>query len=330
MFPPAFWSIRPPTALARLLGPVGGVTAWATARRLRRPGWRAPVPVICCGNVGVGGAGKTTVALDLARRLQARGIAVHCLTRGYGGRVRGVLRVDPDRHDAVLTGDEALLLAGVAPTWVSADRAASARAAIGAGAQILLMDDGLQNPGLVQDWPLLVIDGASGFGNGRLLPAGPLREPVATAMARARAVILIGADAAGVTAQLPSSLPLLRADLVMEPGLLGLRGEKLLAFAGIARPEKFFAALRGIDLELAATRGFPDHHRFSAADIEALRRDALRLQAILVTTPKDAVRLPPDMRAEVVVADVSLRWDAPGALQEMLDRMTGTSPSAGR
>ena len=323
MRPPAFWSNRRPTVAARLLDPMGAITAWATARRLRRTGWRAPVPVICCGNVGVGGAGKTTLALDLARRLQARGLAVHCLTRGYGGRARGVLRVEPDRHEAELAGDEALLLAAVAPTWVSANRAAGARAAIAAGAQILLMDDGLQNPGLVQDWPLLVIDGAAGFGNGRLLPAGPLREPVATATARAAAAILIGRDDTGAVASLPASLPLLRADLVMEPGLSRLHGHRLLAFAGIARPEKFFGALRGIGLDLASTRGFPDHHRFTAADLATLRRDAARLHATLVTTPKDAVRLPRAMRAEVVVADVSLHWHDAPALQALLDRMTG-------
>ena len=324
MRPPAFWSMPRPTAAARLLSPLGAVTKWATARRVSRPRWRAPVPVICCGNVVVGGAGKTTLTLDLAQRLQARGMAVHCLTRGYGGRVRGVLKVELNQHGADMVGDEALLLAAVAPTWVSVDRAAAARTAIAAGAQALLMDDGLQNPGLVQDWPLLVIDGATGFGNGLLLPAGPLREPVKTAATRVAAAIVIGPDGSGVAKQLPPSLPLLRADLVMDPGLLRLRGQRLLAFAGIARPEKFFWALHGIGLDPVVTRGFPDHHRFSAADLKVLQRDAARLEATLITTPKDAVRLPPAMRAEVVVADVALQWREPAALQALLDRMTDT------
>ena len=185
MRPPAFWFASGSSTLAVLLGPLQAITARATARRLARPGWRAPVPVVCCGNVGVGGAGKTTLTLDLALALRHRGVVVHCLTRGYGGRGRTLpLRVDPGRHDAALVGDEALLLAEVAPCWVGGDRAASARAAVADGAEILLMDDGLQNPGLVQDWPLLVIDGSVGFGNNRLLPAGPLRQPVAAAPPR--------------------------------------------------------------------------------------------------------------------------------------------------
>lgn len=319
---PTFWYARQPSLAGMLLGPLGAITALATARRLRRPGWTAPVPVICCGNVGVGGAGKTTLVLDLAARLQALGLAVHCLTRGYGGRVgRSVLRVDPDRHDAALVGDEALLLARQAPCWISADRAAGAQAAIAAGAQILLMDDGFQNPGLVQDWPLLVIDGAAGFGNGRLLPAGPLREPVGTATARAAAAIMIGPDETGDGARLPPGLTVLHADLVMDEATLGLRGRKLLAFAGIGRPKKFFDALDRAGLSLACTRAFPDHHRFHAHELEALQRDAARLQATLVTTPKDAVRLPPARRTNIVVAGVSLRWHDPAGRDRLIERM---------
>lgn len=322
---PAFWYSRRPSLTGTLLGPLGAITERMTAHRLRRPGWTAPVPVICCGNAGVGGAGKTTLVLDLAARMQARGVAVHCLTRGYGGRAgRTVLRVDLDRHDAALVGDEALLLAGQAPCWVSADRAAGAQAAIAAGAQILLMDDGLQNPGLIQDWPLLVIDGAAGFGNGRLLPAGPLREPVGTAAARAGAAVMIGADDTGDGTSLPSGLMLLHAELVMDDTTLELRGRKLLAFAGIGRPEKFFHALDRVGLSLAGTRAFPDHHRFRAREIDALQRDAARLDATLVTTPKDAVRLPPALRRQVVVAGVSLLWQDPTARDRLIDLMIRT------
>src|SRR5690348_514177 len=173
---PRYWDSD--GTIPRLLSPLAAVTAAATARRVARPGWRAPVPVICCGNVTVGGAGKTTVALDIGQRLLAQGRSVHFVLRGYGGTVRGPHRVGTG-DTAATVGDEALLLAAVAPTWVGADRAASARGATAAGAQVLVMDDGLQNPWLRQDIALLVIDGATGFGNGRLLPAGPLREPVA-------------------------------------------------------------------------------------------------------------------------------------------------------
>src|SRR3954470_20366902 len=197
---------------ARLLSPLSVIGAAMTARRVARPGWHAPVPVICCGNVTVGGAGKTTLALDLARRLADRGHAVHVLLRGYGGESRGVHRVAPD-DPAARVGDEALLLAAAAPTWIGGDRAASARAAIEAGAQVLLMDDGLQNSTLAKDFSFLVIDGRTGFGNGRVLPAGPLREPAAAAAARCQAAVLIGADATGALARLPPHLPVLRTDL---------------------------------------------------------------------------------------------------------------------
>ena len=264
------------------------------------------------------------MALDLALGLQQRGLAVHCLTRGYGGTgSKTPLRVDPRRHDAAVTGDEALLLAEVAPCWVGGDRAASAQAAVAAGAQLLLMDDGLQNPGLVQDWPLLVIDGTVGFGNNRLLPAGPLREPVEAAAARVRYAILVGDDLAGAGRRLPPAVVRLHADLEMDPALVALRGRRLLAFAGIARPAKFFDALAALGLTLTDTRAYPDHHSYPPHALDRLRRDAGRLGALLVTTPKDAVRLPPELRATVHVARVSLRWHDPAARNVLLDRVAG-------
>ncbi len=314
MMPPAFW--RHDGVLPRLLAPAAAVVARGTARRLTRPGWRAPVAVLCCGNAGVGGTGKTTLALDLLRRLHARGVAAHCLTRGYGGRVRGVLRVDPGIHDAALVGDEPLLLAAVAPTWVAADRAAGARAAVAAGAQALVMDDGLQNPTLVQDAGLLVIDGAAGFGNGRVLPAGPLREPVAAAAARCRAAVLIGPDLTGARAILPPGLPVLTARLTPD---VALHGRHIIAFAGIARPAKFYATLQQAGASVLETMDFPDHHRFTGPELTRVLRRAAALDATPATTPKDAVRLPPAIRAAVLVVGVSLAWDDADAIESLLD-----------
>ncbi len=313
MRPPAFW--QRDGVMARLLGPAGAAVAELTARRMSRPGWDAPVPVLCCGNAGVGGAGKTTVALDLARRLTARGVAVHILTRGYGGRSRGVLRVDPAAHDAALVGDEPLLLAAVAPTWVGADRGASARAAVAAGAGALLLDDGLQNPTLLQDAALLVVDGTAGFGNGRVMPAGPLRESVATAAARCRAAVLIGPDTARVRAALPPELLVLTATLRSD---MALAGARLLAFSGIARPSKFYATLRQGGATLAGCMDFPDHHRFTNAELDRVLTRATELGATPVTTPKDAVRLPVAARRLVRVVGVSLQWDDPAALERLL------------
>jgi tetraacyldisaccharide 4'-kinase len=275
------------------------------------------VPVLCCGNAGVGGAGKTTVALDLIARLQRQGARPHALLRGYGGRVRGPLLVRPGQHDARQVGDEALLLAERAPTWVSADRAAGARAAAEEGADAIVMDDGLQNPGLIKDCSLLVIDGGYGFGNGRLVPAGPLREPVAAAAARCQAAVLIGRDAHGALAMLPP-LPVLRAVLV--PEVAGLDFDRdYLAFAGIGRPEKFFAGLRAAGVTLAGTRAFADHHPYSSAELAALARDAHRAGALLLTTPKDMARLSPSQRDGIAAAGVALAWEDEAALTALLD-----------
>jgi tetraacyldisaccharide 4'-kinase len=321
---PEFWKADGGRLAPLLLRPFERVTGRLTASRVAQPGWRAPVPVLCCGNAGVGGAGKTTVALDLGRRLIARGVRMGFLTRGYGARARkredaAPILVDPTRHGAASVGDEALLLATVAPTWVAADRASAARAALAAGATMLVMDDGLQNPTLVKDVSLLVIDGWTGFGNGRLLPAGPLREPVAAAAARCAAAVLIGEDRGRALAALPPALPVLRARLVPVPGTWALIGRKLLAFAGIANPAKFFASVAEVGAEVAESVSFPDHHLYSEADLHRLRERAARIGAFLVTTAKDAARLAPEWRRLVYVLEVELAWERPDWIDSLLD-----------
>ena len=318
MRPPGFWAHGGNPLWPALLSPLEAVTRRATARRVARPGWQAPVPVICVGNATSGGAGKTTVALDLGARLAAQGRAVHFLTRGHGGRVPGPHRVmEADRADV---GDEARLLAQLAPTWVAADRAAAARLAVAAGADVLVMDDGLQNPTLAGKRGLLVIDGPAGFGNGHLLPAGPLREPVAAAAARCRAALLIGPDATGALAALPPGLPVLRATLQPGAEAAAFGGQRVLAFAGIARPSKFYATLRQAGAELAACQDFPDHHPFTPAELSALLARADALGAVPVTTPKDAVRLPPGLRPRIRVLGVRLHW-APGDAEAVLESL---------
>ena len=307
-----------------LLSPLSALVAAFTANRMARKGWLAPVPVICCGNVTVGGAGKTTLALDIAARLTARGIAVHALLRGYGGSCRGVRRVGPD-DPASLVGDEALLLAAIAPTWIGADRAASARAALAAGAQALLMDDGLQNPTLEKTLSLLTVDGASGFGNGHVLPAGPLREPVAAGAARCQAAILIGPDMAGATLLLPAGLPVLRASLVPGPEIATHVGNRVVAFAGIATPEKFFAGLEQAGVILAERVGFSDHHPFTERELRQIIARARALAVRPVTTPKDFMRIPAGLRAEFDVIGVGLRWQNPAAIERLLSALPWAS-----
>ena len=310
---PSFW--QHDGALARLLAPISALVADATARRVAQPGWRAPVPVVCCGNAGVGGAGKTTLALDLGARLLRRGARVAFLTRGYGGQARRGAVLVTLGHDAADVGDEALLLAALAPTYVCADRAMGAQAAIAAGATVLVMDDGLQHSSLIKDLTFLVIDGGAGFGNGRVLPAGPLREPVDAAAARCRVALVIGPDARDALGQLPHGLPVLRAHLEPTAALGGMRA---FAFAGIGRPAKFFATVVDAGGVLAGQRSFADHHRYHPAELRRLQRRATRLDAALVTTAKDAARLPAEWRARVTALGVSLAWSDEAQVEALL------------
>lgn len=310
---PGFWGNPParPGLLARLLAPLGWLWAAATARRLARgPRVRAGIPVICVGNLTVGGSGKTPTVIALVQRLQARGVAVHVLSRGHGGSLEGPVRVEERRHGAAEVGDEPLLLAAFAPVWVARDRAAGARAAVAAGARALVMDDGLQNPGLHQDLALLVVDAGFGFGNGRVLPAGPLREPVAAGLARADLVLAIGAppERAALAAAWPAlgQRPLIAGALRPLQTGMDWTGLRALAFAGIGRPEKFFASLRALGAILVATRSFDDHAAYPPRLLARLAAEAAAAGAQLVTTEKDAARLPPDFRARVLVLPVRL------------------------
>ena len=317
---PEFWHAQggPIAGLAAgLLAPLGA--AWDAAGRLRRAvarPYRAPVPVVCVGNLVAGGAGKTPVALALAAMLAERGTAIHLVSRGYGGALSGPLRVDPARHDAAAVGDEPLLLALCAPTWIARDRAAGVDAAAAAGAALIMLDDGLQNPGVAKDLSLVVVDAEYGFGNGRIIPAGPLREPLAAGLCRADAIVLIGEgrEPAAVRA---AGRTVLRADLVPVGGER-LAGERVIAFAGIAHPEKFFATLRGVGAQLVAAHPFPDHHRFADGELARLRREAAALGARLVTTAKDFVRLAPRQQDGIATLEVEIRWREPDRVLRLL------------
>ena len=320
---PAFWA-RPPGLLSALLRPAGA--GWEAAGRLRqvltRP-YCATVPVVCVGNLVAGGAGKAPVTLALAQGLGSHGIAVHIVTRGYGGSVGGPVRVDPAQHDVAAVGDEALLLAACAPCWVARDRALGARAAVAAGADLILLDDGFQNHGIAKTLSLLVVDAGYGFGNGRVIPAGPLRESLARGLARADAVVLLGAEAPGdELLGIDTALPVLHATLRPVAGKR-LAGMRLLAFAGIGRPEKFFATLRTLGAELVGTRPFPDHRPYRIAEIERLLGAADRAQARLITTAKDIFRVPAAMRSAIEVLEVEIRWSDQDALDELVGPVAG-------
>jgi tetraacyldisaccharide 4'-kinase len=317
---PDFWGKEPGLA-ANLLLPIGA--AWDTAGRIRRAlarTYHPPAPVICVGNLVAGGAGKTPVVLALAAYLTARGIAVHVVTRGYGGRLAGPVRVDPERHDAAAVGDEALLLASRAPCWVARARGGGVAAAIAAGATAILLDDGFQNPSIAATLGLIVIDAAYGFGNGRVMPAGPLRESLRRGLARANGIVLLGTEGETRACRpivADASRPIVPAVVTPVDGAR-LSGSRAVAFAGIGRPEKFFATVRGLGVELVAARRFPDHHPFRFDEIAELRRTAARENARLVTTAKDYVRVPPAARAGIEVLEVEVHWPDLAALDGLL------------
>jgi len=300
--------------------------AWrlgALIRQRRTTAYRAGVPVVSIGNLTVGGAGKTPTAIAIAERLVALGRRPHIVTRGYGGTIRGPHQVDAARDDAALVGDEPLLLARVAPTWVARRRALGALAATRAGADVILLDDAHQHWSLIKDLSIVVIDQGYGMGNGRIMPAGPLREPVKSGMGRANAIVAIG-DGAPVTAGAPvtgDGKPVLRARLVPAVDPDHWRHRRVLAFAGIGRPEKFFDTLRGLGCDVVATRAFADHQPYDPDTVMRLIDAATATSALLVTTEKDYVRLPPAGRDVAVALPVRLEFDDPEAVDRLLARL---------
>ncbi len=310
---PKFWTLRQPNLIAQLLRPLGWVYGRATARRLRKSGYRAGVPVICIGNLNVGGTGKTPTAIALIARLKARGVTAFVVSRGYGGTQTEPLRVEPNRHTAALVGDEPLLLSAFAPTIVAKDRAAGVRLAESLGARVILLDDGFQNPSVMKDFSIIVVDGAVGFGNGLCLPAGPLREPVAVGLARADLVLSIGAG--------DLATPHIKGQLEVLPMGMDWQGARVIAFAGIGRPQKFFDSLRAQGAHILRAEALGDHAPLSDALLSRLMADAFAQDAQLVTTEKDAVRLPERFRAHVLTLPVRLNIDDWGPIDAAFDRL---------
>ncbi len=329
--PRFWWREAGPAALA--LAPVGAIYGAITARRMASTGARIGVPVLCIGNFVVGGAGKTPTAIAVASRLAARGHRPAFVSRGYGrhgggGAKRGVTRVEASRDLAGDVGDEPLLLARAAPCYVSDDRVAAALAAVAAGASVVVMDDGFQNPSLGKDASIVAVDGAAGVGNGFCLPAGPLRAPLSRQWPSTTLLAVIGAGPAGealAAEAIAQGIGVLRGGLEPDPeAVAALRNRRLLGFSGIGRPEKFFETLTACGLDLAGRLGFPDHHAFTEHDRNALLRAAAETASHLVTTEKDIVRLPEGFPAAVL--PVALRFADEAPLERLLDGLVRARP----
>ncbi len=322
---PAFWSRRN-SLMGWALSPIGALVGAVTLKRMAGPSTGVPVPVICIGNPTVGGSGKTPTALMVLARLQEQGARPFALLRGHGGRLAGPVLVDPQTHTAADVGDEALLLAQAAPTVVSRDRPAGAAHAVALGASHVVMDDGFQNPSLAKDVSLLVIDGEAGVGNGRVLPAGPLRAPLAPQLDRADALLVAGggrcADALGKLARSHGKV-VLRGQVRPDPAVIAtLEAGTVLAFAGIGRPQKLADTLAAAGVRIGRLQPFPDHHPYQPSDIALLIAEAARERWQLVTTTKDHVRLADrrfaDMAGAITALPVTMQLDAPEALDDLL------------
>ena len=320
---PRYWKHGCGGLMSTLLSPLGWLFGVGTQMNQSAASpVQAPVPVLCIGNAVVGGAGKTPIAIDIGKRLLDAGINVHYLSRGYGGSEQGPLLIDPESDKAARVGDEPLLLAQIAPTWISGDRVKGATAMVEAGAQVILMDDGFQNPSLLKDISLCVIDGTYGIGNGRVMPAGPLREEFEHSLQKSNAIVIMGRDHIGMAKYIKKASPdvvLLKAQITTKPINFDILNQPIHAFAGIGHPDKFFSMLRELGCNVTKSTPFADHHIYKDTEVSLLVEAAKADKALLLTTEKDYVRLDTKWRNTVKPIGISLTWENEIPLKTLLE-----------
>ena len=310
---PKFWNNK--NWLSTLLMPIGTLYAAATAYRMKNNVPQTTVkPVICIGNLTAGGTGKTPVAISIAKILQSCGYNPNFISRGYGGTLRGAI-VDNKVHTAQQVGDEPLLLSKQAPVSINSDRFDAAQKAVENGADIIIMDDGYQNPGLKKDISFLVFDGVFGVGNARPIPAGPLRENFNKGLKRADAAIILGEDKTNLEEKLKKITVFKGKTEAIKPDI---KNENIIAFAGIGRPQKLYNSLKEAGFNILKTFDFPDHHYYSKKELQDMIEAAKNLKADIYTTSKDMVKIPVKMRKEFKVLEIEIKWEDEDSIKEFI------------
>ncbi len=307
---PSFW-YQPPRFLSTFLWPLSWIYGkGGKTLSLLKKSHRFPVPILSVGNIVCGGAGKTPLAIALARLLQTRGINVHFVTRGYGGTQKGPLKINPSYHTSVEVGDEPLLLAQQAPTWIAKERPLGVQKAMEEGAHLIILDDGHQTSGLYKDLSFVVVDLLQRFGNGYVIPAGPLREDLAEGLKRSDALIGIGEG------EIVTDQPFFRARSVPHP--LIIPSNRVIAFCGLGFPQKFYKTLQDLEVDLIAIKSFPDHYRYQKEDLVRLQKMANENHAVLVTTQKDKVKIPSSWHIQLHVLDISIQFEDSEGIYEFI------------
>ena len=329
MGPPKFWFAETHSLFSLLMEPISWFYELIhKARHKKTKPWMAPIPVICIGNLLIGGQGKTPIALSIGQLLKNKGLKVHFLSRGYGGIIKGPIKVNPSEHTSREVGDEPLLLAQECETWVSSNRTLGIQSAYQDGAEIIITDDGFQDPSINKDLSVIVIDGEVGFGNGRLLPSGPLRENIYFGLSRAQAVVIMGNDHSNIKEKLNgflsnqhnNAIKVLEATIVPKTNIGKIKNTRLYAFSGIGHPKKFFDTLERIGCCVIAKIKYRDHHQFSPREVKELVKSAKKQEAMLVTTSKDYARLSNEQKKYVTEILVKVEWGNINDLKILLEK----------